>query len=120
MSSHHRSRTSPTREPTLTHSPLIQTSAHSPNSPPTEQHLTGDLRGRHVGARRWTRQWARLTPHNATTRSRQMAFVLWILAVILVISGIVTIVRGGLLLGVVLIIVGLLVGPGGVSLFTKN
>jgi hypothetical protein len=49
-----------------------------------------------------------------------MAFVLWILAVILVISGIVTIVRGGLLLGVVLIIVGLLVGPGGVSLFTKN
>jgi hypothetical protein len=49
-----------------------------------------------------------------------MAFVLWILAVILVISGIVTIVRGGLLLGIVLIIVGLLVGPGGVSLFTKN
>jgi len=49
-----------------------------------------------------------------------MAFVLWILAVILVIWGIVTIVRGGLLLGVVLIIVGLLVGPGGVSLFTKN
>ncbi len=49
-----------------------------------------------------------------------MALVLWILAVILVISGIVTIVRGGILLGVVLIIVGLLVGPGGVSLFTKN
>ncbi|MEP6526603.1 MAG: GPGG-motif small membrane protein [Nocardioidaceae bacterium] len=48
-----------------------------------------------------------------------MAFVLWILAVILVISGIVTIVRGGLLLGIVLIVVGLLVGPGGVSLFTK-
>jgi hypothetical protein len=43
-----------------------------------------------------------------------MTFVLWILAVILVISGIVTIVRGGLLLGIVLIIVGLLVGPGGV------
>jgi hypothetical protein len=49
-----------------------------------------------------------------------MTFVLWILAVILVISGIVTIVRGGRLLGIVLIIVGLLVGPGGVSLFTKN
>jgi hypothetical protein len=48
-----------------------------------------------------------------------MAFVLWILAVILVVSGIVSIVRGGLLWGVVLIIVGLLVGPGGVSLFTK-
>jgi hypothetical protein len=44
-------------------------------------------------------------------------FILWIIAVILVISGILTIVRGGLLWGVVLIVVGLLVGPGGVSIF---
>ena len=48
-----------------------------------------------------------------------MTFILWILAVILVISGIVTIVRGQLLFGIVLIIVGLLVGPGGVSLFNR-
>jgi hypothetical protein len=47
-----------------------------------------------------------------------MAFILWIIAVILVISGIVTIVRGSLLFGILLIIVGLLVGPGGVSIFT--
>jgi hypothetical protein len=47
-----------------------------------------------------------------------MAFVLWILAVIMVIWGIVTIIRGGILWGVVLIILGLLVGPGGVSIFT--
>ena len=47
-----------------------------------------------------------------------MATILWILAVILVISGIVSLVRGQVLWGVVLIIVGLLVGPGGVSLFT--
>jgi hypothetical protein len=47
-----------------------------------------------------------------------MAFVLWIVAVILVVSGIVAIVRKELLWGVVLIVVGLLVGPGGVSLFT--
>ncbi len=47
-----------------------------------------------------------------------MAFLLWLLAVILVISGIVAIVRKQVLYGVVLIIVGLLVGPGGVSLFT--
>ncbi len=47
-----------------------------------------------------------------------MAFLLWILAVILVISGIVALVRGQVLWGVVLIIVGLLVGPGGVSIFT--
>ncbi len=47
-----------------------------------------------------------------------MATLLWILAVILVIAGIFSIVRGQLLWGVVLIIVGLLVGPGGVSIFT--
>lgn len=45
------------------------------------------------------------------------ATILWVLAVILVIWGIVTIVRGGVLAGIVLIIVGLLVGPGGVSIF---
>lgn len=47
-----------------------------------------------------------------------MELVLWIIAVILVISGIVTILRGSLLWGIVLIVVGLLVGPGGVSIFT--
>jgi hypothetical protein len=45
------------------------------------------------------------------------ATLLWILAVVLVIMGIVSIVRGGVLAGIVLIIVGLLVGPGGVSIF---
>jgi hypothetical protein len=43
--------------------------------------------------------------------------ILWIIAAVLVIAGIVTIIRGGVLWGIVLIVVGLLVGPGGVSLF---
>ena len=47
-----------------------------------------------------------------------MEFILWLIAVILVIAGIVAIVRGAVLYGIVLIIVGLLVGPGGVSIFT--
>ncbi len=46
-----------------------------------------------------------------------MYFLLWLLAVVLVISGIMAIVRRQVLWGVVLIIVGLLVGPGGVSIF---
>jgi hypothetical protein len=46
------------------------------------------------------------------------SFILWILAVILVIAGIVSIFRGSMLWGIVLIVVGLLVGPGGVSVFT--
>lgn len=47
-----------------------------------------------------------------------MYAVLWIIAALLVISGIVSLVRGRVLNGVLLIVVGLLVGPGGVSLFT--
>ena len=47
-----------------------------------------------------------------------MATILWILAVILVIAGVLAIVRRQLLWGIVLIVVGLLVGPGGVSIFT--
>jgi len=47
-----------------------------------------------------------------------MDFILWILAVILVVAGVVALFRRQLLWGIVLIIVGLLVGPGGVSLFT--
>ena len=43
--------------------------------------------------------------------------LLWIIAVVLVIAGIVTVIRGQILWGIVLIIVGLLVGPGGVSIF---
>jgi len=46
------------------------------------------------------------------------ATILWIIAAILVIAGIVTLLRGGVIAGIVLIIVGLLIGPGGVSIFT--
>ena len=47
-----------------------------------------------------------------------MIFLLWVLAVILVIAGIVALFRGQLLWGIVLIIVGFLVGPGGASIYT--
>ena len=47
-----------------------------------------------------------------------MEFVLWLIAVILVIAGIVTMLRGAVLYGIALIVVGLLIGPGGVSVFT--
>ena len=47
-----------------------------------------------------------------------MHTILWLIAVVLVISGIVTLVRGAILAGIALIVVGLLVGPGGVSIFS--
>lgn len=46
-----------------------------------------------------------------------MAFILWLIAAVLVVSGIVTAVRGSVLAGIGLIVLGLLVGPGGVSIF---
>ncbi len=47
-----------------------------------------------------------------------MATLLWILAVVLVIAGVFALIRKEIIWGVVLIVVGLLVGPGGVSVFT--
>jgi hypothetical protein len=47
-----------------------------------------------------------------------MGTLLWVIAVVLVVAGIVAIVRRQLIFGIVLIVVGLLVGPGGVSIFT--
>lgn len=47
-----------------------------------------------------------------------MALILWLIAAVLVIGGIVSLIRGRILWGAVLIVVGLLVGPGGVSIFT--
>jgi hypothetical protein len=46
-----------------------------------------------------------------------VAMLLWILAAICVIAGIVTLLRGGVLAGIALIVIGCLIGPGGVSLF---
>jgi hypothetical protein len=43
--------------------------------------------------------------------------ILWIIAAVLVIAGIVTLLRGSVLAGIVLVVLGLLVGPGGVSIF---
>ena len=47
-----------------------------------------------------------------------MEFLLWIVAVILVVAGVVQILRKSLMFGIVLIVVGLLVGPGGVSILS--
>jgi hypothetical protein len=43
--------------------------------------------------------------------------ILWIIAAVLVIAGIVALFRGAVLGGVAMIVIGLLVGPGGVSIF---
>jgi hypothetical protein len=48
------------------------------------------------------------------------ATVLWIIAVILVIVGIVQLLQGQILFGILLIVAGCLVGPGGYSVFHRS
>jgi hypothetical protein len=55
-------------------------------------------------------------PSQGTNRTTS-ATVLWIIAAILVVVGIVQLFQGQLILSIVLIAAGLLVGPGGVSVF---
>jgi len=49
-----------------------------------------------------------------------MSFVLWIIAVVIAIVGIVQLFQGQFILGIVLIIVACLVGPGGYSIFKSR
>jgi hypothetical protein len=46
-----------------------------------------------------------------------MSFLLWIVAVVLAIVGVVQLLQGQILLGIVLLVVACLVGPGGYSIF---
>jgi hypothetical protein len=48
------------------------------------------------------------------------ATVLWIIAAILVVVGVIELIRGDILLGIVLIVLGCLVGPGGYSIFRRR
>ena len=49
-----------------------------------------------------------------------MAFVLWILAVVVAIIGIVQLFQGQIILGIVLLVVAALIGPGGYSIFRSR
>ena len=49
-----------------------------------------------------------------------MGFILWLIAVILVVVGVVQLLQGQIIFGIILIIVGLAVGPGGFSIFRRR
>lgn len=49
-----------------------------------------------------------------------MGILLWIIAVALVVYGVISLINGSILLGIILIVVGLAVGPGGWSIFNKR
>lgn len=49
-----------------------------------------------------------------------MGIVLWLITTVLVIVGIVQLLQGQIILGIVLILLGLAVGPGGFSIFNRS
>ena len=49
-----------------------------------------------------------------------MNTLLWLIAVLLVVAGIITLIQGSVIAGIVMIAVGLLIGPGGVSIFARR
>lgn len=49
-----------------------------------------------------------------------MSAILWVIAAILVIVGIVQLFQGQIILGIILIVVACLVGPGGYSIFQRR
>lgn len=57
-------------------------------------------------------------PRGIDWKGMTMGTILWIIAAVLVIAGILALFRRQILWGIILIVVGLLVGPGGVSFFT--
>jgi hypothetical protein len=48
------------------------------------------------------------------------ASVLWIIAVVIAIIGVIVLISGSVLWGIILLIVAALVGPGGVSIFNRR
>ena len=49
--------------------------------------------------------------------SQGMNLILWIVAVILAIAGVIQLLQGQIIFGIVLLVVACLVGPGGYSIF---
>jgi hypothetical protein len=49
-----------------------------------------------------------------------MGFLLWLIAVVLVVAGIVQLFQGQIIFGALLIVAGLAVGPGGWSIFNRR
>jgi hypothetical protein len=46
-----------------------------------------------------------------------MALILWLIAVVIAVVGLVQLIQGQILLGIILLVVACLVGPGGYSIF---
>jgi hypothetical protein len=51
---------------------------------------------------------------------RVMALILWLIAVVIAVIGIVQLLQGQILLGIILLIVAAAVGPGGWSIFNRG
>ena len=59
-------------------------------------------------------------PHRRGRWGAMNATILWIIAAVLVVVGIVQLIQGQLIFGIALIVAGCLVGPGGYSIFSRR
>ena len=49
-----------------------------------------------------------------------MSILLWLIAVVVAIVGVIQLIQGQIILGIVLLVVACLIGPGGYSIFQRN
>lgn len=66
---------------------------------------------------RWVGKYECEAHSSQPIEGKGMSTLLWVIAAVLVIGGVLAIIRKQVIWGIALIVVGLLVGPGGVSLF---
>jgi TM2 domain-containing membrane protein YozV len=59
-------------------------------------------------------------PTGTTNEESNMGLVLWLIAVVIGIVGIVQLLQGQIILGIVLLVVAFLVGPGGYRVFRSR
>ena len=71
----------------------------------------------HVVPEAGTTEGGRSAATRRTEREGDPMFLIWLLAVVIGIAGIVSLFRGQVLLGIILIILAFVVGPGGYSIF---
>jgi hypothetical protein len=65
-------------------------------------------------------RWRPIKQDRHSTRRSDVAFLLWIAAVIIAIFGIIALLQGSILWGILLLVVAALVGPGGYSIFSRR
>lgn len=102
--------------------PFVRSSTDTANG---QQFTIGPGRASHRLRQDWFRRWPGIswqTRRSTGTANEEaiVSVVLWLIALIIGIVGIVQLLQGQIILGIVLLVVAFLVGPGGYSVFRSR